>query len=148
LASNISAVKTSGIETDIAINKVWGEKYEISCNTGLVWLSSTSPDKTPSFYISSHAKFLWNEQIVFRANHLQLAVNSVYKLRNTQAASAINASLSENYFLVNSKFSYLTTKRKGNIFIEVSNLTNTKYSDLLGAIMPSRWICAGFQLNL
>jgi iron complex outermembrane receptor protein len=148
LASNISAVKTSGIETDISFNKVWGEKYEISCNTGVVWLSSTSPDKTPSFYISSHAKFLWNEQIVFRANHLQLAVNSVYKLRNTQAASAINASLSENYFLVNSKFSYLTTKRKGNIFVEVSNLTNTKYSDLLGAIMPSRWICAGFQLNL
>jgi len=148
LATNISAVQTKGIETDIAFNKVWGEKYEISCNTGLVWLSSTSPDKTPSFYISSHAKFLWNEQIVFRANHLQLAVNSVYKVRNTQAASAINASLSENYFLVNSKFSYLTTKRKGNIFVEVSNLTNTKYSDLLGAIMPGRWICAGFQLNL
>jgi iron complex outermembrane receptor protein len=140
-------VQTKGIETDISFNKVWGEKYEISCNTGLVWLSSTSPGKTPSFYISSHAKFLWNEQIVFRANHLQLAVNSVYKVRNTQAASAINASLSENYFLVNSKFSYLTTKRKGNIFVEVSNLTNTKYSDLLGAIMPGRWICAGFQLN-
>lgn len=148
LASNISSVQTKGIETDIAYNKTWGEKYEISCNTGLVWLSSTSPDKTPSFYISSHAKFLWNEQIVMRANHLQLALNSIYKIRNTQTASVINAALSDNYFLVNSKISYLTTKRKGTVFIEINNLTNTSYSDLLGAIMPSRWICAGFQIKL
>ena len=148
LATNVSSVKTQGIETDLAYNKKWGEDYEINCTSGLVWLSSTSPNKTPSFYISSHARFLWNEQIVFRARQLQLSVNSVYKIRNAQTASAINAALSENYFLVNSKFSYLTTKRKGTIFVEVSNLTNTKYSDLLGAIMPGRWICAGFQLNL
>ena len=148
LASNISSVQTSGIETDFTYSKAWGEKYEISCNTGLVWLSSISPNKTPSFYISSHAKFLWNEQVVIRAKHLQLAINSVYKIRDTQSASAINATLSNNYFLVNSKISYLTTKRKGTVFIEISNLTNTSYSDLLGAIMPSRWICAGFQIKL
>jgi iron complex outermembrane receptor protein len=148
LATNVSSVKTKGIETDLTYNKKWGEDYELNCSTGLVWLSSTSPNKTPSFYISSHARFLWNEQIVFRANNLQLAINSVYKIRNAQTASAINAALSNNYFLVNSKFSYLTSKRKGNVFLEITNLTNTPYSDLLGAIMPSRWIAAGFQLTL
>ena len=148
LATNVSSVKTKGIETDLSYNKKWGENYELNLSTGLVWLSSTSPNKTPSFYISSHARFLWNEQIVFRANNLQLAINSVYKIRNVQTASAINAALSTNYFLVNSKFSYLTSKRKGNVFLEISNLTNTPYSDLLGAIMPSRWIAAGFQLTL
>ena len=148
LANNVSSVKTKGIETDLTYNKKWGEDYELNCSTGLVWLSSTSPNKTPSFYISSHARFLWNEQIIFRANNLQLAINSVYKIRNAQTASAINAALSTNYFLVNSKFSYLTSKRKGNVFLEITNLTNTPYSDLLGAIMPSRWITAGFQLTL
>ena len=148
LATNVSSVKTKGIETDLTYNKKWGEDYELNLSTGLVWLSSTSPNKTPSFYISSHARFLWNEQIVFRANNLQLAINSVYKIRNVQTASAINAALSTNYFLVNSKFSYLTSKRKGNVFLEITNLTNTPYSDLLGAIMPSRWIAAGFQLTL
>jgi iron complex outermembrane receptor protein len=148
LATNVSSVKTKGIETDLTYNKKWGEDYELNLSTGLVWLSSTSPNKTPSFYISSHARFLWNEQIVFRANNLQLAINSVYKIRNSQTASAINAALSTNYFLVNSKFSYLTSKRKGNVFLEITNLTNTPYSDLLGAIMPSRWIAAGFQLTL
>ena len=148
LATNVSSVKTKGIETDLTYNKKWGEDYELNLSTGLVWLSSTSPDKTPSFYISSHARFLWNEQILFRANQLQLTINSVYKIRNAQTASAINAALSTNYFLVNSKFSYLTSKRKGNVFLEITNLTNTPYSDLLGAIMPSRWIAAGFQLNL
>jgi len=148
LATNVSSVKTKGIETDLTYNKKWREDYELNLSTGLVWLSSTSPNKTPSFYISSHARFLWNEQIVFRANQLQLSINSVYKIRNAQTASAINAALSSNYFLVNSKFSYLTSKRKGNVFLEITNLTNTPYSDLLGAIMPSRWIAAGFQLNL
>jgi len=148
LATNVSSVKTKGIETDLTYNKKWGDDYELNLSTGLVWLSSTSPNKTPSFYISSHARFLWNEQIVFRADHLQLSINSVYKIRNAQTASAINAALSTNYFLVNSKFSYLTTKRKGNVFLEITNLTNTPYSDLLGAIMPSRWIAAGFQVTL
>ena len=148
LATNVSSVKTKGIETDLTYNKKWGEDYELNLSTGLVWLSSTSPNKTPSFYISSHARFLWNEQIIYRARKLQLSVNSVYKIRNTQTASAINATLSPNYFLVNSKFSYLTSKRKGNVFLEITNLTNTPYSDLLGAIMPSRWITAGFQLTL
>jgi iron complex outermembrane receptor protein len=148
LATNVSSVKTKGIETDLTYNKKWGEDYELNLSTGLVWLSSTSPNKTPSFYISSHARFLWNEQIIFRARKLQLSVNSVYKIRNTQTASAINATLSPNYFLVNSKCAYLFNKRKGNVFLEVTNLTNTAYSDLLGAIMPSRWIAAGFQLTL
>ena len=148
LATNVSSVKTKGIETDLTYNKKWGEDYELNLTTGLVWLSSTSPNKTPSFYISSHARFLWNEQIVIRAKHLQLAVNSVYKIRNAQTATAINAALSTNYFLVNSKCAYLFNKRKGNVFLEITNLTNTPYSDLLGAIMPSRWIAAGFQVTL
>jgi iron complex outermembrane receptor protein len=148
LATNVSSVKTKGIETDLTYNKKWGEDYELNLSTGLVWLSSTSPNKTPSFYISSHARFLWNEQIVFRANQLQLSINSVYKIRNAQTASAINATLSPNYFLVNSKCAYLLNKRKGNVFLEVTNVTNTPYSDLLGAIMPSRWIAAGFQVTL
>jgi iron complex outermembrane receptor protein len=148
LATNVSSVKTKGIETDLTYNKKWGANYELNCSTGLVWLSSTSPNKTPSFYISSHARFLWNEQIIFRARKLQLSVNSVYKIRNTQTASAINAALSPNYFLVNSKCAYLLNKRKGNVFLEITNLTNTPYSDLLGAIMPSRWIAAGFQVTL
>ena len=148
LATNVSSVKTKGIETDLTYNKKWGEDYELNLSTGLVWLSSTSPNKTPSFYISSHARFLWNEQIIFRARKLQLSVNSVYKIRNTQTASAINATLSPNYFLVNSKCAYLFNKRKGNVFLEVTNVTNTPYSDLLGAIMPSRWIAAGFQVTL
>jgi iron complex outermembrane receptor protein len=148
LATNVSSVKTKGIETDLTYNKKWGEDYELNLSTGLVWLSSTSPNKTPSFYISSHARFLWNEQIVFRANQLQLSINSVYKIRNAQTASAINAALSTNYFLVNSKCAYLFNKRKGNVFLEITNLTNMPYSDLLGAIMPSRWLAAGFQVTL
>jgi vitamin B12 transporter len=148
LASNISSVQTKGIETDLTYNKKWGEDVELNISTGLVWLASTSPNKTPSFYISSHAKFLWNEQIVFRARQLQLSVNSVYKIRNTQTASAINAALSTNYFLVNTKCAYLLKKRSSNVFVEITNVTNTTYSDLLGAIMPSRWIAAGFQLQL
>jgi iron complex outermembrane receptor protein len=59
LATNVSSVKTKGIETDLTYNKKWGEDYELNLSTGLVWLSSTSPNKTPSFYISSHARFLW-----------------------------------------------------------------------------------------
>ena len=148
LANNLSSVQTSGIETYLTYTKSWSEKTKLQCMTGLVWLNSKDANKMPSFYISSHAKFLWNQQLVLQMGKLQLAVNSVYKVRNKQAASAINTELSENYFLLNSKFSYHVNNRHASIFLESSNLLDTKYSDLLGALMPGRWVCAGVQIKL
>jgi len=148
LANNLSSVQTSGIEVDLVCIKKWLDKKSIRYMSGMIWLNSNDANNTPSFYISSHAKFLWNQQILLQSGKAQLAINSVYKVRSKQTAAAINANLSENYLLVNSKFSYFLNKSQSTIFIESLNMLDTEYSDLLGAIMPGRWFSAGFQIKL
>jgi iron complex outermembrane receptor protein len=148
LANNLSSVQTSGIEVDLVYTKKWSDKKSIRYMSGIIWLNSNDANNTPSFYISSHAKFLWNQQMLLQCGKAQLAINSVYKVRSKQTAAAINAHLSENYFLVNSKFSYLMNNSQSSVFIESLNILDTKYSDLLGANMPGRWFSAGFQIKL
>lgn len=149
LANNLSSVQTSGLESDFNYTKSWSEKKKFRLMTGFIWQNSRDADNTPSFYISSHAKFLWNQQILFRNNRLEFVFSSIYKVRNKQTASVINTELSANYFVLNGKFSYyLMNSSQANVFIESLNMLHEKYSDVLGAIMPGRSICAGIQIRL
>jgi iron complex outermembrane receptor protein len=101
----------------------------------------------PSFYIISHAKTLLQSTILYQYKKLSLAINMVYKNRGALSAPAINAAISTNYFLLNSKLSY-TMYRKLQVFVASNNITNIKYSDLLGSTMPRRWTTAGINIDL
>jgi iron complex outermembrane receptor protein len=142
LAENISKVNTTGTELDVQYQFIipGGSLY---AGAGLVWLSSSSSSATPSFYISSHAKFLTNFFVNWSYKNFLVSVTGVYKQRGVQSASAINASLDKAYFVVNAKAAAYLCKRRLNIFIQEDNLGNTRYSDLLGAVMPGRWLSGG-----
>ena len=71
----------------------------------------------------------------------------VYKNRGVRNAPAINADISKDYFLLNSKLSY-TLYRKFQLFVASNNITDIKYSDLLGSTMPRRWTTAGINIDL
>jgi iron complex outermembrane receptor protein len=85
--------------------------------------------------------------LVYSNQYFQLSANGVYKIRTEQNASAINATISPNYFLLNARCEVFVVKKIAGCFIEASNLFDTNYSDLLGAQMPGRWIMAGINLN-
>ena len=147
LASNIAKVNTAGFETDIQYHQAFNEHHKIWATLGLVWLDSESSNLEPSFYISSHAKLLTNIMLVYSNQYIQLSANGVYKIRATQNAPAINATITPNYFLMNARCEVFVVKKIAGCFIEASNLFNINYSDLLGAQMPGRWIEAGFNLS-
>jgi iron complex outermembrane receptor protein len=77
-----------------------------------------------------------------------LSGNAIYKIRTAASSSAIGAELSDNYFLLNAKFQVFVLQQKLGCYLQADNLFNTSYSDLLGAVMPGRWVSAGIQLNL
>lgn len=148
LATNKTSVKTKGLEIEFTYTKTWSEKLKLQYLSGLVWLDTKDADKQPSFYITSHAKFLWNQQLILKTGQLQWALNSIYKVRNKQTATAILTEVSSNYFLMNYKVSYTSKNGYFNLFTETNNLFDKKYSDLLGAKMPGRWISIGTQIKL
>jgi iron complex outermembrane receptor protein len=77
-----------------------------------------------------------------------VSMGTVYKKRNTQAANGINARISPEYFTVNLRIEKYLFKKKAGLMLQIDNLTDVAYSDLLGSIMPGRWMQAGVWMNL
>jgi len=147
LASNVSSVNTRGFEMDLSGKTEWENNINLNWMSGLVWLASTTPAGTqPSFYLSSHAKFIWNGFFQLSHKKTNIAFSGIYKSRNVIEASSINAKISANYFLLNFKIEQKLFHNKGLVFIQADNLTNCNYSDQLGSIMPGRWWSGGIRL--
>ncbi|MCC6287787.1 MAG: TonB-dependent receptor, partial [Chitinophagaceae bacterium] len=147
LAKNIAEVNTTGFETDIQYTHTINDKQHVSGSIGLVWLDSKSSDSVPSFYISSHAKFLSNFSVIYQYHNFSFSATGLYKKRNERTASAINTIVSPDYFLMNAKMAYYFFNRRFSVFAQMDNVFNRKYSDLLGSIMPGRWFMAGVRFQ-
>lgn len=149
LASNVSEVNTRGFEIDLTGKMQWSTISSIHWMSGLVWLGSKTPSGLqPSYYLSSHATFIWNGYAKWAYKKTAFAISGVYKVRNVLEASSINATLSPRYLVLNAKLEHKIATNKGNLFVQLDNLTNTNYADQLGSIMPGRWFSAGIQWSL
>lgn len=147
LAKNIARVNTKGVETDWQFQDRIGSNQEIWINAGMTWIESKGSESTPSLYLSSHARWLANAQLQYRLGKVYASVGALYKFRSAQEATAINARVDPSYFLLNTKVQVAVWRRLRG-FVQVDNLLNTNYQDLLGAQMPGRWLMGGLILGV
>jgi iron complex outermembrane receptor protein len=147
LATNLSSVRTQGLELDVRLDRSLGQGNRLLLMTGLLLLESLDADKTPSFYISSHARVLLNSTMVLTTGRCDFSLQTLYNRRNTQASTAISAYLDREYFLTNVKLRYRIPKIQTSVFLQGYNLFDRSYSDLLGARMPGRWVSFGMQFG-
>ena len=147
LAKNIAEVNTAGAELDLQYMQQLDAGQSLTAAAGLVWLNSASSDTVPSFYISSHAKFLANFALIYQCHGLTFSINGLFKQRQQQEALPIYATITPDYFVMNAKAEY---RFYGGFsaFVQADNLFNRKYSDLLGTPMPGRWVLGGLRFNL
>lgn len=147
LARNIANVNTTGLELDMQLVNAFDENQKLILNSGLTWLDSESGENTASFYVSSHAKFLTNFSVIYQHSGFSFSVNGIYKTRAAREASAIEAVISKQYFVLNAKAEYAFYSRKLAAFVQADNAFDTKYSDLLGSRMPGRWLMGGLKFS-
>lgn len=148
LAKNIATVTTKGAETDVYYNHDLGNSRQFLAMLGLAVFDSESSEMEPSFYVSSHANFLSNFSLQFAAPGFSFGINGLYKTRQEQAAPAIKAAVSKDYFLLNVKGEGFIIPKKLSLFVQVDNIFDRSYSDLLGTPMPGRWFMGGLKLSL
>ena len=148
LASNIANVDTRGAELDLSGDHHWGKEKKLRWNSGITVLKTGKRNSIPSFYLSSHAQLLWNSNMRISNKLGAVSIGTVYKKRNKQMANGINASISPEYFTVNLRIEKYLFKKKAGLMLQIDNLTDIVYSDLLGSIMPGRWMQAGVWMNL
>lgn len=148
LAKNIAKLTSTGLETDIMYSRKLKGDQQINVSAGLTWIDTQGENLTPSFYISSHAKFLTNFNIQYSIKWFSISVNGLFKQRQERTASSINAVIDKEYFVLNAMMQGFVYKRKVSIFTQLDNAFNKRYSDLLGSQMPGRWLMGGFKLML
>lgn len=149
LAKNISEVTTTGAELDVQFSRQLGEEQQLWSTVGLVWLNSKSSDAVPSFYISSHARFLANFNLQYSVKRFTLGLNGLYKHRQPQAsANPAIVPVSSDYFILNARLEMRLWQNRLAAFVQADNLFNRSYADLLGSRMPGRWFTGGVKISL
>jgi iron complex outermembrane receptor protein len=84
----------------------------------------------------------------YRHGKIVLSATGLYKQREQQKTNGgINAVLTPEYFVLNPKIEFNVSEKFG-LFVQVDNVTDKSYSDILGAPMPGRWWMGGVKLKL
>jgi iron complex outermembrane receptor protein len=138
-------VKTQGIELYASHSFMIAKKINVNLQTNITWLDSKTSDSIPSFYILSHAKFLMQNNVQIRYKNWEILWQSVYKERNGTQAAAIKAVQGKAYWLNNARIQYSVNHL--SVFLNVQNVGNISYSDLLGSRMPNRWASMGVKAD-
>ena len=147
LATNITDVVTRGIEVESWIRTALGDQSSLRWSLGYTLLETSNEDDVVSVYISSHAGHLLTSQAVFATPRVEIGINGLYKVRDARSATAINANLAPSYTLWNARVQLKLTKNIG-ANLQVHNLLDEQYQDILGSPMPGRWIMGGLRVQL
>lgn len=147
LAKNIARVNTRGAEIDLLYQKDFSSNTSIILQAGAVRMKSLSSDTVPSLYVSNHASFLLNYSIRLTYHDFSISTNGLYKERTPQNRTGF-VSLSPSYFLMNLRVDYAIIDKQLSVFAQADNLFNRRYADILGTVMPSRWLMGGIKISL
>jgi iron complex outermembrane receptor protein len=144
-AKNIKDVNVNGFELEL------NSKFLISENRTLNWqMAYTFTDISNDnlgVYLSSFAKHLINTQLILDYNSFKFSISGLYKERNALVAETISSNLDKNYFLLNGRVG-LEIESGVSLNIQILNITNTYYQNILGAKMPGRWLMGGISWRL
>lgn len=145
LASNIASVQTLGVELDLHFQKTFGD-HKVNAGLGTIWMESKSSDTIPSLYVSNHARFLINFYATYRYKCIGISLNGLYKERNAPPAVTGLLPLSPSYMLINARADVHLLKDKLSVFFQADNIFNQSYADILGSVMPARWMSGGIKI--
>lgn len=136
-ARNISKVRTRGLEFESVFRQRFGTNNHWQVNAGYTLQNTTNDEGVVSVYIANHARDLFTLNSLLDIGGFTFSVSGLYKNRNARFAQAINSRLEADYMLWNMKAGY--TLKKLSLSVQVQNIFDESYQNILGAPMPGRW---------
>lgn len=144
-ATNISNANTFGIENTLSGGFDLGIKNSLRYTANLTYLNTTNEDEEVSKYLANHPDLLANLVLQLKMNKFTLTSANTWVSRDEELVDNIGAEVPGSYFISNMKAAY--TLKKINAFIEIRNLGNSDYQEILGASLPSRWFMGGVSFR-
>jgi vitamin B12 transporter len=147
-AQNLFAVTTQGIETEVTTRAQLASGLRLDGSVGYTWVHLSQEGDVVSQYLSNVARHLVSGTVSFTHRRGALTVSGLYKQRDAQAAANISRELTPSYAVFNGRLDVALLPERLWVTGQMQNLFNAKYSDLLGAQMPTRWLMAGVRVVL
>jgi vitamin B12 transporter len=152
LAENLFAVRTQGIETELSSRTQLAPGLRLDGSVSYTWVHLGVEGDVQSQYLSNVARQLVTGNVSLTHQRFTLAFGGVYKQRagqQTVASPSTNfAELTPSYAVFNARLDLALLPERLWLVGQAQNLFNAKYSDLLGAQMPTRWLMAGVRVAL
>lgn len=145
-AQNISDVQTNGIELEVQYNTQLGTGLGLNTSLGYTYLDTSNDAEEISVYISSHAKNLINAKMFVNHEVFQIGLTALYKDRAEQFAPGIDEQLEESYLLLNAILG-LNISKNLSVSLQMNNIQDVEYANILGAKMPGRWFMGGLRFT-
>ena len=145
-AKNIKDVNVNGFELELNSKFLISENSTLNCQMGYTFTDITND--TLGIYLSSFAKHLLNAQLILNYNSFQFSISGLYKERTAQAAESISSDLESSYGLLNARVGYGLLDNKLSLNVQILNLLDKEYQNILGAKMPGRWLMGGISWRL
>lgn len=142
-AKNIKDVLVNGFEFEINTKFLVSENCYLNWQTGYTYTSISNDNL--GIYLSSFARHLLNTQLILNYNSFQFSISGLYKERTTQAAEYISSELENSFGLLNARVGCGLMDNKLSVNVQILNLLDKVYQNILGAKMPGRWIMGGIS---
>jgi vitamin B12 transporter len=147
-AQNLFAVTTQGIETEVTTRAQLAPGLRLDGTVGYTWVHLNTEGNVTSQYLSNVARHLLTGTVSLTHKRFTATFSGLYKKRDAQAAATISRELTPSYAVFNARLDLALLPERVWLTGQVQNLFNAKYSDLLGAQMPTRWLMGGVRVAL
>ena len=145
-ARNIKDVNVNGFEVELNTKFLISESSTLDWQIGYTYTDITNDNL--GIYLSSFAKHLVNSQVILKYNSFQFSLSGLFKERTAQSAESISSDLVSSYGLLNARVGYSLMDNKLSLNLQVLNLLDKEYQNILGAKMPGRWLMGGISWRL
>tara|TARA_B110000879_G_C11176345_1_gene516148 strand:- start:107 stop:2080 length:1974 start_codon:yes stop_codon:yes gene_type:complete len=155
LRDNTDYFYAQNIKESFTWGNEFGVKYKyehrhgaLSAAVNYTYINTTAPDSIVSKYIANHPVHNLNGSMNLTYDGFGLNIGGAYITRNADAIASINGEIQPNYTLLNAKLNYTAKGFPVSVYIDVRNILNTQYQEILGANVPQRWIFGGIRWNI
>lgn len=145
---NLKNIQTKGLEFESRVFLPILQGGQLELVGGYTYLYSRAPDGTLTKYIANHARHLLTFNSLIQYRRFSIGIQGLWKYRNPDQAPLVDENLLKSYDVWNFKMKLNIYQNQIHSILQINNIFNERYQDILGAQMPGRWAMAGIHWNL
>src|SRR6056297_179495 len=146
-AMNIERSSVAGVEFLSDVTHSLGNNRSLGVQSGYTYIYTTSDGESPSKYIANHPEHQVNFGLRYSTSWGAIHSENSYRVRSEESAELIEGDVPSRYFISNLNLQVTPGWSPATLYVQVMNLTDTQYQEILGAPMPGRWVMGGLKLD-